>query len=233
MDVWEAARIILHRWFVVLPILILTGVLAVSLGERSQPEYTASSTVVMLAPFRTNGETGTAVSNPYLNFNSSLTTTAIILQASLNRREIRSLLADEGLAANYNVIPQDRSPLVIVTVTTDSSQKAVASANRVVQLLQDDLRARQANLRTPRDQTITTQVLSPAAGATLFNSGRARIRYLVIGLGLFLAALAAFAADGAIKIAARAKSRRTVAIIRTPSANLSTGVEAGRVESTR
>lgn len=236
MDVWEAARIILRRWFVVLPILVLTGVLAGALGDRSQPEYSASSTVVMLAPFRTNGETGTAMSNPYLNFNSSLTTTAIILRASLDRSEIRELIATEGLAPNYNVIPQDRSPLVDVTVRTDSAEKATATVNRVVQLLQDDLRARQLNLRTPRDQTITTQVLSPATAATLFNSGRARTRYLVIGLGLFVAALAAFAAEGGIRFAARRKARRTAvtaAAGRAQTANRSTGVEAGRVESSR
>jgi len=216
VDVWEATRVLLRRWWVVVPVLLVTALFALRLSERVQPEYSASATLVMLAPFRTNGETGVATSNPFLNFSGALTTTAYVIQSALDRDEVRLQIAREGLASNYTVGPETRgtqgdvrsTPLVLVSVTTGAPGQATATVNRVVELFQAELKTRQSSLGTPRNETITSQVISPAVRATAAGSGGRRVLYSVGALGLLAAALVAFAVDAMIvRYTARNASR--------------------------
>lgn len=219
LDVWEAMRVLLRRWWVVVPLLLITVLFALRLSERVQPEYSASATLVMLAPYRTNGETGVATSNPFLNFSGSLTTTAYVIQSALDRDEVRLQVAREGFASNYNVGPETRgtqgdvrsTPLVVVSVTTDAPGQATATVNRVVELFQAELRTRQAALGTPRDETITSQVIAPAVRAISSGSGGKRVLYTVSALGLLAAALAALAVDAAIVRLTAHRARRLAA----------------------
>lgn len=49
MDILTIGAIVLRRWFVIIPVLLLTGAGAVVIAERTQPEYSASASFLLVA----------------------------------------------------------------------------------------------------------------------------------------------------------------------------------------
>ena len=186
MDVFDALRVIARWWFVALPMLVLSLVAAIVLSSGIAPEYQAEGSVLFVGPLvrestTTPGETEAI--NPLLEQPSALTTAAVISSLSMSSPQVATILADEGLSTDYEVGVESRTPILLLLVRADSRDLATATALRLAELVDDDVRLRQEAADVPLDQRVTTNVIGLSAVGGADYGGRNRIRLAVFILG--------------------------------------------------
>src|SRR5690606_25498908 len=103
MDVWRITVAALRRWYVLVPLLALTVVLALAAGRGVKEEYEVTG-ATMLVPGRSISD----VPNPYGGPSDANNAVSIVL----NSPEARRSIAEQGLIETYEVSPQSRSTVM-------------------------------------------------------------------------------------------------------------------------
>ncbi|MFD2082573.1 Capsular polysaccharide biosynthesis protein [Actinopolymorpha cephalotaxi] len=134
MDLLDSVNILLRRWMLTVPLLVLTiaGVVA---GYFVLPwSYQAQSTVVLLAsPYQSKQAGG----NPYLLFDGSLTVTAEVVGREVMGNDIAEQLKARKLTSEYEVkVPPDTAgPVLSVEVTGSDRENVRATQSAVTELV--------------------------------------------------------------------------------------------------
>jgi capsular polysaccharide biosynthesis protein len=126
MDVFSIVRVLIRRWYVVLPLLFLAGIAAFGAASRMEPEYGASGSVVVIDRISAGNPVGPAV-------------LAEIVQDGAIRNELRSRGADAG----YQIAVGDEGILKVVANSPDP-QQAVNTVGAVLDMLAEQMESRQA-----------------------------------------------------------------------------------------
>ncbi len=194
MEPWESVRIILRRWYVVLLVLVVT-VFAVGFARSGvAPLFEADASMIVLPSNRNivtvDDQPQVVYSNSYLNLGSSLATMAQILRLTVMSDEVRSSMAAENLSADYEIVVQTRAPIFSFTVRASSAEVALASRDRLITVIQDELRTRQDQVEAPQTNRIITQVLSQSGQAQQRVGSKTRVT-LAVGVAGIVAAIAA------------------------------------------
>ncbi|MFZ4584620.1 MAG: hypothetical protein ACOYNI_05260 [Acidimicrobiia bacterium] len=196
MDLWGTLRIIGRRWYVVVPALAITAVVAIVAGARTEVTYTATGSTVFLAA------SDAKTANPYQNFNPSLQTTAQVVGNDVSSDAVRNTFAQNELDSQYKiVVPYDPTRAVLlpeVDYTVETSDPRVAT--RTVQVLSETvaktLADRQEASGAPRESWIQA-VPGPSSAEPVRNSGsRIRTTAIVLMLGIAISLSLAFVAEG-------------------------------------
>ena len=219
MDIWDALRVVMRRWYVALPVIIVSAVVITQVGTRVNAEYSAESSFVLVGHSTTRSDEGDAPSafvNPYLSFSSSLSTTAQVLQLSVSSSEARRTVGEKGLATNYEVTVASRSPIVNVSVKADDPEVAVDTLDQVAQLLQDELDVRQDVIDAPADERIGLSVLSEGDAPTTQLGNQNRVRLIFAGVGIASAVAAAFLVEGIAAALGRRRRHAGVSLAGEP-----------------
>ena len=208
MDLYTLLRIVVRRWLVAGPVAALTLLLGVQTLSSMKPEYEAKGSLLLLAPTQSTGVDTAALRNPFLQFNNSLKTTAIALQAILSQDNQRRLLASEGLSRGYT-IATDQTTSPILTVTAKSSRKAtaIATVKGVMATIDRELESRQTAVQAPPDLRIKTDVLLLPSNTHKLLATRNRTVAATLALGL--AAVLGSAVVAESWSTGRAAARRT------------------------
>lgn len=194
MDLVTFLRILLRRWDVVLPGFLLTLVTTFAAGGSVTPAYEAQGSLLLFGPATGTSPRGTAPINPYLNFNSSLESTAVIIAESMSSEEIVRQLADLGATAGYEVTATQKTPILTVSARGSSEAQVRHTAQLVLQRVQDELAARQQAAGAPANTLIRSQVLSPPR-VSVQAGNKSRVMAAVAVLGLGTTVLLAFAVE--------------------------------------
>lgn len=172
MDIWQLLRVLARRWFVVLPLLVLTIAMAASVRRSVAPAYGVASTVILLPPdqalARVDGGTVTVPVNPYLNFTGSTQTATLALSLAATSPGFRRSLAGSAPLAAYSVTVVQRSPVLQVAVESKDRRFAAEATAAVIRGLERELAVRQAG--AVASQRITLSILSPPAVASVNNA---------------------------------------------------------------
>jgi hypothetical protein len=193
MSFWRIVLGLLRKPSVGIPI----GVAAVALGVlgflMTPVRYISSETLVLTTPAsggtisqdpnRPNGLT-----NPLLNFDNGLRVTSAILIQAVNTPEALEAFGgattmvkvDDG-RTNPNLL-NDNGPFIYVQVESPTPGEALATINRVVDRLHDDLTARQVALDAPKETYISLVPVVGAANPVASMAGRVKMA----GLGFFV-----------------------------------------------
>lgn len=198
MDVWRITLAALRRWYVLLPLLALTGVIAVTMGNRVAPEYEGRA-AGMLTPARAETE----VANPY----GSVTGANEALGIVLNSNEVRGAVAEQGLPAGYEVGAAARSTILQLTTRAATPEEATATAQAVLDLAVQELSARQTEAGLPPQGQITLSVLESPSVTSVVDTGAVRAQAVVVVLGGALSLLVAVLFDDIVGLWRRARGK--------------------------
>ncbi|WP_434446160.1 hypothetical protein [Lentzea sp. E54] len=212
MDFWGTVRVLRRRWYIALPAVLLTGVLALSVYITVPTRYESSGVLVLTSPAaggryseKTKPEDVVKV-NPLLQFDGSLTTTAQILTQVLGDPKTAEELAGKGSTATYtaNTGPVG-GPLLFVSTEADSAESAEGLVGKVLEKTVNELAAQQKALNAPEQTFITAQILVQPTTASAKIGGKVRYVGAATVVLLLLTIASTFAADS---IMLRAKRRK-------------------------
>ncbi|GIF71225.1 hypothetical protein [Asanoa siamensis] len=197
MDLLDLLKLVVRRWYVAVPVVILTLAAAVALGSSIQPEYKTTATVILVPPTTSvstpaNGATP-APGNPWLRIGETQMAQAVQIAASSG--EARQKVVAAGGDSAYEITLVTRSSIMSVEISSETSAKALATVEAVTKLISDEVKARQAEYKPKAGEEISTQVLDPGLNVTPSRSNVLRAQIVVLAVGLLLMAAAVVAYD--------------------------------------
>lgn len=198
MDVWRITLAALRRWYVLLPLLALTGLGAVSAGNSVAPEYQATATIMYVA-----GPGETELPNPYGDLSGANEVATIVL----NSVETRTALAAAGHGGAYEVTPQSRSSIAYISIRSGDPEDAVATGTALIDVAAAELVSRQEAAGIPPTAQVSLQVLEPPTVIAAVQEGKLRVQAVVGVLGAGLSLLVAVLFDDIVGLWKRARAR--------------------------
>ena len=147
MDLWSAIFTVIRRWYVALPILLVSIVAMVVIGGKMQPDYKAEASVVFTAPARkvVNGQ-----EQPFKNqyANDTKTLAAAVYRQITNADQHRSL-DEDGFSPRYDLVLDQFSAIMDIEVTATSQEQAIDTANQLISETDRNALAIQRQSRPP------------------------------------------------------------------------------------
>ena len=211
MDLLDLLKLVFRRWYVAVPIVIVTLGAAVALGSAIQPEYKTAATVMLVPPTTsvsapTNNATP-APGNPWLRIGEVQMAQAVQISASSS--ESRQKVVAAGGDNAYEITLVTRSSIMTIEVSSDTAAKALATVEAATKLINDEVIAQQAKYKPKAGESITTQVLDPGLNVTPSRSNvlRAQIVVLAVGLLVMAAVVVAYDAIARRRLTARVNNR--------------------------
>ncbi|WP_394621085.1 hypothetical protein JNUCC0626_18925 [Lentzea sp. JNUCC 0626] len=212
MDFWGTVRVLRRRWYIAVPAVLLTGILALYVYVTVPTRYESTGVLVLTSPAAGGRVTPNTKpedvvrGNPLLQFDGSLTTTAQILTQILGDPKTAEELAGKGSTSVYtaNTGPVG-GPLLFVTTESDSAESAEALVGKVLDKTVAELAAQQKALNAPESTFISAQVLVKPTTASAKIGGKVRYVGAATVVLLLLTLASTFAADS---IMVRAKRRK-------------------------
>jgi capsular polysaccharide biosynthesis protein len=213
LDFAASLRMILRRWYVVLPALTLVAAASNSTARAVQPSYQVATSLILLVPSATASQrpetsTDRLLANPYLQFTNSLKVTAEVLATVITNDQTRRHLRASGLPADFEVITTSEvSPTPMLTITATSRQESDArrTLRAVVTLARAELAKRQVSAGATKDSLIQMKVASAPTTAKRVVGSTVRAVAATVALGLAMTFGAAYCVDA---LAERRRSRR-------------------------
>ncbi len=201
-ELMALARILLQRWYVVVPTLLLTAVAFFYVDRNVEPSYEAEGKLLLIWP-----STRDKPSNPYLNLHESLGVAAEAAREALTRPEVASRLEEAGATALYRVKVTANPPMLTVTAEGPDSEESLHTMRLVVEELQHQLEERQRAAGAPAGLIIRSQVLSMSQQAVVRMARKVRVLVAVWVLGLAASAWLVAATESIAASRRRARSR--------------------------
>ena len=224
MDLFTTIRILLRRWYVVLPALLLTAGGAAFTMKAVSPSYEATGAVVLLGPATAGapvvGEPTPPPVNPYLEFGGALETTGEILSRSLMSEATVERLAKQGATATYEVGTgsEGGSPIVNVIATGPDEADAKRTVSIVIAEVREELKRRQEAAGAPASQFIRVEDVTVPTHATKMAGSTLRAVAAVMALGLALSFGLGFMAEAiAVRRAGRRAAQLSAPAASTPA----------------
>lgn len=218
MDFWGTVRVLRRRWYIALPAVLLTGILALYVYVTVPTRYESSGVLVLTSPaaggrYTANTKPEDVVRvNPLLQFDGSLTTTAQILTQILGDPKTAEELAGKGSTAVYtaNTGPVG-GPLLFITSEADSAESAEGLVDKVLGKTVAELAEQQKALNAPEQTFITAQILVKPTTASAKIGGKVRYVGAATVVLLLLTLASTFAADSIMTKAKRRKEGKDAA----------------------
>lgn len=213
MDLWTIIKVVVRRWYVVLPILAITAVVAYEVAYKAPPTYQASGSALLVAPNVATGATGLPIKqNPYLLFSGSLNITASALVRVLDDTEVRGDLIQAGLLGDYEIGVEQSTPTIGITVNGDTSAIVIGTVRRLLDEVRARLRSLQNAADAPPDLRIGVELLVNPSTALTLRGKVARTMATIGVLGVLAAAAVALMWEAAATARRRSKALRRQAM---------------------
>ncbi|WP_146103673.1 hypothetical protein [Nonomuraea solani] len=208
MDFWKAITVLLRRWYVALPALLLTFTAAYGIYSTIPTQYSSTALMVLTVPtsgsYRPPNPTDpNPLVNPLLNFDGGLNMTASILVQILNGPEVAGQIGVRpDSTTTYKVNnghPNPEllisAPFVVIEGTSRSPQDAKAIVQRVAERAKIELKRRQQLLNAPQETFINLNEMVAPTEPAAERGGKTRTAAAVFALGVMAALGSSFAAE--------------------------------------
>lgn len=185
MDLLDSLNILMRRWWLTLPILLVTILGAVAAVLLLPWSYESKATTVFLASSVQAKQTD---GNPWMIFDRSLTITAeVVGREMMDDRTIAAIHA-RGLMSTYTVMVAANSigPVLAITVTGKNNNDTAGTLNAVMQMIPDKLQQIQADGGVPPNARIRMEVISSSPQPTLKTTSKIRTLAIILFLGIGL-----------------------------------------------
>jgi capsular polysaccharide biosynthesis protein len=183
VDFWDLTKLLVRRWFVAVPLLLLTAAGAVGLAVTVKPDYIADSYITLVSP-RTAAPATSTARNPWLDMGVTALGSAAIY--STQDASVLEPLVRQGYSDNFTMAFDGNTPIIKIEVTAASKQQATATAQELADLFKQSVDALQQEHAVTSDQMITVQRLDKGDNVKSSTTKLKRAVIAVIGAGLLL-----------------------------------------------
>ncbi|MCP3910673.1 MAG: hypothetical protein GY713_06940, partial [Actinomycetia bacterium] len=199
MDLWTALRVYAARWYVAVPVLLMSFYAAYVIGQTINPTYETAGSILLVPPLepvpveiRTEYE---PIVNPCLRpGNGPRSCADAVARILLSEGEMRRFEAI-GLSPDYEItIPRD-SLIIDYTVAGDSESQVTETLDELVRRTNTELLGIQQTTNTPANQIISVEALYLAEEPEEFSGGRLRVVAALAMVGVIASASIAFLVD--------------------------------------
>lgn len=199
MDVWGITLATLRRWYVFLPIVAASVLLALSVGRGADPEYTATGSIMLTPP-----RVGSPIANPFVNAQGASEALVIIL----NGPETKARLADEGLNGAVTVSSGSRSSVLTMRSTSNTPEDAIALVDAVIDIASDELLVRQRSAGIESESLIGLQILAAPSITSVANDTALRVQAVIVAIGMVAGVTLAVLFDDIVGLIKRRRQSR-------------------------
>jgi capsular polysaccharide biosynthesis protein len=183
-------RILIHRWYLTLPGLLLAVAIAGVTFCIVPPQYTSSGIAMLVPP---KSDPGQNSANPLLNFNPSLNLTALVMAQALDTPATAAELGlvegrDSFTVKNMDENDIDRKagqPVLYVTARSSSPDRSVSIVTSVFNKARQELSEKQSGLHVSTRNGINLVSVIDATPPRLVPG----VRLIMSGISLILALL--------------------------------------------
>ncbi|WP_432835861.1 hypothetical protein [Dactylosporangium sp. CA-092794] len=199
MDFWDITKLLVRRWQVALPLLLLSAVITGVTVSQVKPDFVGTAYVQLVPPAPAKNTTPeqqltTADQrNPWLAQGLQTLGNAAIVQA-LDLSVVEEFKRT-GYADTYTVTMGSNSPLVTFEITGSSAAQARDTAEKLVKIFTDSVAKLQTSLGVTDANLITVKRLDLGANVKKSTSKVKRALVAVAAAGILLTAGATIGTD--------------------------------------
>jgi hypothetical protein len=209
VDLWDLTKLIVRRWYIAVPILLvtLTGVLFASKSVR--PDYSATGHLQLVPPAHpteSDAVKATRVHNPWLDLGIQALGSATIIDVQ-DERTIKELKR-EGFSEHILVSIDYPATFISIEVVGQSPAQATGTVQKVQRLLTDDVKAKQQQFGVVQEDMIGTLALDQGDKVTVVTSKIKRVLIVAAGMGMLITAAATIGIDAWLRRRARRKAEK-------------------------
>jgi hypothetical protein len=218
LDFVTTIKILLSRWYVVIPALLATAAGAYLAMGAVAPSYESTGALVLLGPKTSGapvqGESPPAEVNPYLEFGGALEVTGDVLSKAMLSDATTRKLAAAGWTAAYEVGTgsDGGSPIINVVATGTSEAVTVGTVNAVEQEMRAELDRRQKLAGAPPSQYIRLEVVATPTTPKVLMGSKIRAAGAVLALGAMTTFGLAFLVESIAESRARRRRERELGV---------------------
>ncbi len=205
MDLWDLTKVLFRRWYVALPLLVLTASVAIFIGQAVKPDYSAAGHLQMIPPTAADSQANTGNRNPWVDLGVDALGQAAIVKVT--NQSVVDQLVGEGLTDSFTISPVEA--ILAIEAVASTPQVATATVRRVMELIEEDVAAEQAPYRLPAGKAFTTQPLDDGSNVKVVTSKVKRGIAAAAGASLLLTIAGTLAVDALFRRRQRAALRRT------------------------
>ena len=208
MDLWDLAKLMGRRWYLMAPMIVLTLVATSWALLTIKPDYTSTGQIMLIPPADRTPLTPAELqsTNTWVEVGEDIMAKA--LSISLNTTQTHKEIEAEGFSSAFEVTAEDRSSILTVTVTATTAAAAQATVQRLEKQITTDVEAMQARYRPKPGRAISTQVLDAGDTIEVVSSKIKRAAVVIVGVGLLLTAAVSIVGDNILRRRARAAALR-------------------------
>lgn len=173
MDLLELIRLVFRRWYVALPLLLVAMTTTVYTATHMQPEYRASSQVLLVPPALSadTDHLGVTRINPWLG--PGLRNVAKSLVVSLQQGGAAIIIAGKNLSPSFTVTVDPYLPIISLAAVGRTEEQAVGTVTELTELVKQSVYQLQVRYKVPTVEYITTQVIDePSLISTQTNTNK-------------------------------------------------------------
>jgi capsular polysaccharide biosynthesis protein len=217
LDFWDLTKLLVRRWQVALPLLLLSAVATVLTVDRVRPDYVATAYVQLVPPVL-KSETPDAPKpdqrNPWLGLGLQTLGNAAIVTV-LDQTVVDHLKAT-GYSDTFTVTMGTTTPLVTIDVVGRSERQARDTAEQLVQKFTQSVASLQTAYGVTSADSITARRLDLGTNIKVSDSNVKRALVAVAGAGLLFTAASTVGLD--VWLRRRGRRRRDPAPVPAPVA---------------
>lgn len=208
MDLWDLAKLMGRRWYLMAPMIILTLAATSWALLTIKPDYTSTGQIMLIPPADRTPLTPAELqsTNTWVEVGEDIMAKA--LSISLNTNQTHKEIEGEGFSTAFEVAAEDRSSILTVTATATTAEAAQATVQRLEKQITREVEEMQARYKPKAGRAITTQVLDAGDTIEVVSSKVKRAAVVIIGVGLLLTAAVTIVGDNILRRRARAESLR-------------------------
>lgn len=193
MDLWDVVRLMMRRWYISAPLLLLTVAAVVGTGLTVSPMHTAEGHVMVLPPSGESAreEDEDRIINP---FNIDSIGAAIITR--LRNRNLAAEIEDEGYEASWEV-DRDIQFLSVIAfqVTAPTEFEAQEVVKRLLREIDRVVERQQEPYDVAENEKVTTVTLGSGENTDILRGNQVRAMVVVFGAFAILTMGATIAFD--------------------------------------
>jgi capsular polysaccharide biosynthesis protein len=217
LDFWDLTKLLVRRWQVALPLLLLSAVATVLTVDRVRPDYVATAYVQLVPPVLKT-ETPDAPKpdqrNPWLGLGLQTLGNAAIVTV-LDQTVVDHLKAT-GYSDTFTVTMGTTTPLVTIEVVGTSERQARDTAEQLVQKFTQSVASLQTAYGVTTADSITARRLDLGTNIKVSDSTVKRAVVAVAGAGLLFTAASTVGLDVWLRRRRRRRSEDDQAPVPAP-----------------
>lgn len=200
MDFWDLTKLLYRRWYVSVPLLLLTLGGTVTAAMLVKPDYVATSYVQMIPPSVSTREPETKVKivrNPWLDTGlNSLAKAALLTVQDTN---VADQLKATGFSEKYTITLDNQLPTLTIEVVGTTKVQAKATTEELTKRFAASVVSLQREANAPTEQFIDSRRLDQGDNITLSTSKTKRALVAIFGAGLLISVGFTVAVDALIR----------------------------------